>query len=175
LVGFGGERVERDGEKTEEVKLEWTTAQEIGNKGFEVQVSDNGLAYRNIAFVDGKGNSATVSSYQLAVNNANDGYYRLRQIDFDGKFSYSPVVFVEGVETLNVYPNPSKGVFTIAVGKSVTTSSARLLNAQGVQVWAGKLQEAQTTVYATNLPTGMYFLHTVVAGKAKVTKMVIER
>ncbi len=169
LVTFGGERREQAGEKTEEVKLTWATASEVSNKGFEIQVSDNAQTFKKIAFVEGRGNSTTVSSYQLAVSNPNDGYYRLKQVDFDGKFSYSPIVFVEGVETLKVYPNPNSGTFTISVGKDKLDLPASLLNAQGVEVWRG----TQTEVKA-NLPAGMYFLHTTVAGKTKITKVIIE-
>jgi hypothetical protein len=92
-------------------------------------------------------------------------------MDFDGKFSYSPVVFVEGVETLKIYPNPSNGTFTISVGKEQLESPARLLNAQGKEVWSG----TQTEVHANNLPAGIYFLHTTVAGKTKITKVIIEK
>ena len=170
LLTFGGERIEQAGERTEAVKLTWTTASEIGNKGFEIQVSDNAQTFKNIAFVEGRGNSTTVSSYQLAVINPNDAYYRLKQIDFDGKFSYSPIVFVEGlVGEVKIYPNPNNGTFTVLVGKGKLDLPARLLNAQGVEVWRGIQTEVKT-----NLPAGMYFLHTTVAGKTKVTKVVIQ-
>ena len=169
LVTFAGERVEQAGEPTEDVKLAWTTASEINNKGFEIQVSDNAQTYKTISFVEGRGNSTTVSSYQLAVSNPNDGYYRLKQMDFDGKFSYSPIVFVEGMAgKVLVYPNPNNGTFTISVGKDKLDLPARLLNAQGVEVWRGTQTEVKT-----NLPAGMYFLHTIVAGKAKITKVIV--
>jgi hypothetical protein len=173
LLGLKGERVEGwKGEMTEEVKLTWETASEINNKGFEVEMSENGRDYTKITFIEGKGNSTTVSSYQLSVSNPSDGYYRLRQVDFDGTFSYSPVVFVEGlVGKVIVYPNPNNGTFTISLGKEKLDSPAHLLNAQGKEVW----RSVQTEVRTTGLPTGMYFLHTIVAGKVQVTKIIIEK
>jgi Secretion system C-terminal sorting domain len=171
LLGLKGERVSGSQGLTEEVRLEWATSSEVNNKGFEVEVSNDGLAYEKIAFVEGAGNSVSVKSYALNVKNENDGYYRLRQIDFDGKYAYSPIVFVEGIETLKVYPNPNNGAFTISVGKNKLDLPARLLNAQGKEVWRGM----QTEVRTTGLPTGMYFLQTTVAGKTKVTKVVIEK
>ena len=173
LVNFNGERIEKAGEKTEEVKLTWATASEVSNKGFEIQVFDNAQTFKTIAFIEGRGNSTSVSSYRLAVSNPNDGYYRLKQLDFDGKFSYSPIVFVEGIEFLKVYPNPNNGTFKVVCGTQTTADKldlpARLLNAQGVEVWRGIQTEVKT-----NLPAGMYFLHTTVAGKNRVTKVIIE-
>jgi hypothetical protein len=172
LLGLKGERVEGlRGESTEDVRLEWATSSEINNKGFEVEMSADGLAYKKIAFVEGKGNSTTIQPYSHTTLQPNDSYYRLKQVDFDGKYSYSPIVFVEGVDALKVYPNPNKGAFTISVGKDKLNSPARLLNAQGKEVWRGM----QTEVSTKDLPTGMYFLQTTVAGKAKVTKVVIEK
>ncbi len=67
-----------------------------------------------------------------------------------------------------VYPNPNNGTFTISVGKDKLDLPARLLNVQGVEVWRGVQTEVKT-----NLPAGMYFLHTIVAGKAKITKVIV--
>jgi hypothetical protein len=173
LVKFTGERAtDSQGALNEEVNLAWQTASEINNKGFEVEMSENGRDYTKIAFVEGKGNSTTVKSYELRVHNADDTYYRLKQIDFDGKFAYSPVVFVEGIETLKVYPNPNKGTFTVAIQKSANTP-ARLYNLQGMEVWKDKLPTEKTELML-NLPTGLYFLQIVERGKNKVVKIIIE-
>ena len=178
LLYLKGERIEQAGEKTEEVKLTWATASEVSNKGFEIQVSDNTQIFKTIAFKEGAGNSISVNSYHVTFNNASDAYYRLKQLDFDGTFSYSPIVFVEGIEILAVYPNPNNGTFKVVCGTQTTADKldlpARLLNAQGTEVWKGDLPNAQTEV-KTNLPAGVYFLHTTVAGKVKVTKVIIEQ
>ncbi|TAE08887.1 MAG: T9SS C-terminal target domain-containing protein, partial [Bacteroidetes bacterium] len=69
-----------------------------------------------------------------------------------------------------VYPNPSNGAFNISVGKDKLDSPTRLLNAVGKEVWQGM----QTEVRTTNLPAGIYFLHTTVAGKTNITKIAIQ-
>jgi hypothetical protein len=136
-------------------------------------MSENGLAYQKIAFVEGRGSSNTPIDYQLTTINQKDGYYRLRQIDFDGKYSYSPVVFVEGVNITKVYPNPNNGTFTISVGKEDLDLPARLLNPQGVE--SPLTSEGGTYRVGKDLPSGVYFLHTTVAGKTKITKVVVSR
>ncbi|TAD94320.1 MAG: T9SS C-terminal target domain-containing protein [Bacteroidetes bacterium] len=184
LTGLKGGRVEGlNGEKTEEVKLEWTTASEINNKGFEIQVSENAQTYKTIAFVDGAGNSNAPKNYQLTTINQNDGYYRLKQLDFDGTFSYSPVVFVEGMAgKVVVYPNPNNGTFTISTQSPLTPeggiTQAKLFNAQGIEVPFKISPSGQGALEVSISPSGqgaLYFLHTVVAGKVKVTKIVVER
>jgi hypothetical protein len=170
LLGLKGERVQKGEEPTKEVKLDWSTASEINNKGFEVEMSEDGLAYQKIAFIEGRGNSTTIQPYSHTTIQPYDRYYRLKQVDFDGSFSYSPIVFVEGIDALKVYPNPNNGTFTISVGKDKLESPARLLDAVGKEVWRG----VQTEVRTTGLPAGIYFLHTTVAGKTKITKVVIQ-
>lgn len=171
LVAFKGKRIERGGERTNEVKLEWSTAQEIHNKGFELQMSKNGLTYQNITFVEGKGNSTTTQSYSYITLQPNDAYYRLKQIDTDGTYTYSPTVFVEGMETLHIYPNPNQGTFNVL---GITTGQTlSLRNAQGKEVWAGKAETDTITI--KDLPAGIYFLHTITAGKAEITKIVIKK
>ncbi|TAE51302.1 MAG: BspA family leucine-rich repeat surface protein, partial [Cytophagales bacterium] len=63
LLGWRAERLERGGEKTEEIKLSWETATEINNKGFEIESSENAVSFTKIAFVDGAGNSNNLKNY----------------------------------------------------------------------------------------------------------------
>lgn len=96
------------------VILNWTTATEVNNQGFEVERSaSNENNWRTIGFSDGKGTTTEIQHYSFIDKNldAASYSYRLKQVDFDGTFAYSPVVEVEVSVPLEYaleqnYPNP---------------------------------------------------------------------
>jgi len=101
----------------QQVNLEWETEQEINNSHFEIERSFTGNGFVKIARVVSAapdGNSNTLSQYQLTDNNDHAGksYYRIAQVDIDGKVKYSDVRMVNGVgdkASLRLWPVPSKG------------------------------------------------------------------
>lgn len=97
------------------IELKWSTASEINNAGFEVQRSKDGVQFENLQFVDGNGNSQEILEYNFIDKDAKLGesyFYRLRQIDFDGKFEFSDIIKASLNENATVigdiYPNPSE-------------------------------------------------------------------
>ncbi len=95
------------------VELNWATASEKNNKGFEIQKSSDGSNYMVIGFVNGNGTSTEQNSYSYVDNNNNAGmyYYRLKQLDYDGTFEFSSAVSVEVTAPVEFalnqnYPNP---------------------------------------------------------------------
>ena len=110
------------------VKLNWQTATEINNYGFEVERqilkqanNDNYISWEKIGFVTGNGNSNSPKSYSFDDKTAVFGKYsyRLKQIDNDGKFEYSRVIEVdmdlpENFELSQNYPNPFNPSTTIS-------------------------------------------------------------
>lgn len=108
LVNFDG-RLEGD-----MTKLEWKTASEVNNAGFDIERSEDGKNYKSIGWVDGKGNTPIPNNYNFDDKTLRTGktyYYRLRQVDFSGQFEYSPLVtitvFGDGPVVSEFYPNPS--------------------------------------------------------------------
>ena len=96
------------------VDVKWITASEINNDYFTVERSKNGIDFETVQIVDGAGTSNQMLEYfdtdQSPLNGVS--YYRLKQTDFNGDFSYSAIVPVnisgEGKE-IGIYPNPSDG------------------------------------------------------------------
>jgi hypothetical protein len=106
------------------VVLNWATATEINNDGFEIEHSQNGASFETIGWVPGNGNSKDRIDYQFIHDNPFIGvnYYRLKQYDFDGAFEYSPLVTVnvqpdpKGKIQVKVWPNPvENGEFNLLV------------------------------------------------------------
>ena len=103
--------------------LKWRTATESNNRGFELQRSTNSSAFSTLGFVPTKaasGNSTAELSYQYTDKKpfATGSYYRLKQVDFDGKFSYSNIVFIKGepiteLVLTSLYPNPTNQLLNV--------------------------------------------------------------
>ena len=78
-------------------QLEWVTASEINNDGFEVLRSVDGKNFRYLGWVSGNGNQTTIHEYSYEDYTIEKGvtyYYRLKQIDYDGQWEYSKIVYV---------------------------------------------------------------------------------
>lgn len=80
-----------------EVFLKWSTATELNNKGFEVQKSFDGATFTDIGFVKGAGNLSQINNYNFSDAELKSGsnYYRLKQMDNDGRFTYSSVIKID--------------------------------------------------------------------------------
>ena len=104
-----------------QVLLKWATASELNNRFFIVERSTDGNDYASIGVVDGKGTTTSANTYSLTDTDPFYGanYYRLKQVDFDGKYEYSEIetVIISGNEIpdLIVYPNPVVNTTTLRV------------------------------------------------------------
>jgi hypothetical protein len=142
--------------------LTWQTASESNNQGFQIEKSLDGSVFKSIGFVKGIGNSNVSNDYDFRDNDfSKSAYFRLKQIDFDGKYSYSPTVYVEKsqvgkVKTL-VYPNPSLGKFY--VDHVTDIKNITVFNLTGQAVFNQNVNEAERTeIDVSNLATGLYFV-----------------
>jgi hypothetical protein len=105
------------------VNLNWTTATELNNRGFEVErsiKSQNQLEWVTVGFVEGRGTTTEAQNYNFIDRNIDAGsyFYRLKQMDFDGTYEYSQRVEVEVLRPLDYaleqnYPNPFNPTTTI--------------------------------------------------------------
>src|SRR5690606_4067462 len=93
--------------------LIWETASEFNNEGFRILHSKDAQYWDQESFVSGSQNRASGNNYTYTIQNSGD-YYRLEQVDFDGKSSLSEIVSTSSItEKLSLFPNPSTGVIYI--------------------------------------------------------------
>jgi len=114
----------------------WETASEIGNEKFIIEGTDDGIHFRDVAWVSGAGYSNTPLHYEyhMPADAPRNFYYRLKQVDYDGKTTVSDMVSgcPEKVTKASIYPNPNNGIFSIST-KGVYTYV--LMNALGQNLW----------------------------------------
>lgn len=144
-----------------DVNLEWETATEINNSHFEIQRSADGRSYETIGTVGGHGNTSRVISYEYTDGSPLSGrsYYRLKQVDLDGAFEYSPVeeVTFGGNGELKIFPNPAASGTEINIRGS-KIRSVRVYNMVG-QLLINETYDRpvnQVTLRSSKLPQGMY-------------------
>ncbi len=163
LISFTGEV--RDGA----VHLSWRTASELNNAGFEVERKSQGGSWNTLGFVRGAGTTTEGQSYTFVDNSASGVVqYRLKQVDFDGRFEYSNVIEVNAglpktFELSQNYPNPFNPTTVIAyqlpVASEVKLEVYDVLGRKVMTLVNGR-QDAGSynlTLNASNLASGVYF------------------
>jgi len=174
----------------DDVTLNWSTATETNNQGFEVQRS-NGGEFEPIAFVNGNGTTTEVHLYSYIDRNVKDGSYsyRLKQVDYNGSFEYSNVVEVEW-RAFNSYlleqnyPNPFNPSTKIKYSiPPVGTQRAVSVQIKVYDVLGNEIETLvneeksagtyEVTWYAENLPSGVYFYQFSVGSYIETKKMLL--
>ncbi|NWF89993.1 MAG: T9SS type A sorting domain-containing protein, partial [Ignavibacteriaceae bacterium] len=152
------------------VTLNWTTATESNNRGFEVQKKQSSGDFVTIAFVQGNGTTQKAQTYAYTDKNLESGKYsyRLKQLDFDGSYSYSKTAEVEikvpaKFALSQNYPNPFNPSTKISYEIAKETNvSLKVYDAIGNEV-ATLVNETKTPgayeviFNAANLSNGVYF------------------
>lgn len=145
--------------------LSWISENETDNAGFEIERSTDGIQFEKIGFVSGKGNSSSRQEYSFAdqVNVPATAYYRLKQLDVNGGFTYSAVVIIRRLQGLDLqaYPNPFTNRLFVEM-KNMNSSNIKSLQLMDV---TGRLYPV-SVAYTVNgfvlntdqLPGGVYFL-----------------
>ena len=163
--------------------LNWSTATETNNLGFEVQRKSDG-DYRTIGFVDGYGTTTEIQNYSFADIKLVTGlyHYRLKQIDFDGKFEFSEEIEVEFLIPAKFvlkqnYPNPfnpsTQIRYSIANSEFVNLT---VYNSLGEKV-AGLVNESKpageytVTFDAGNFSSGIYIARITAGSFIQIIKM----
>jgi photosystem II stability/assembly factor-like uncharacterized protein len=166
------------------VILNWVTATELNNQGFEVERSFDNQNFKEIGFVPGYGTTTENKFYSFSINilPSQKEYFRLKQVDFDGTFEYSSTVEVEGTAPTEFslkqnYPNPfnptTKIGFTLPAESNVKIVVYNLIGQKVAEIVNSKYSAGSHSVdfNASTLSSGIY-LYKIEAGSfTSVKKM----
>jgi hypothetical protein len=173
------------------VTLNWVTASEINNHGWDVErrIKNNEnifTEWTKTGFVEGSGNTTESVSYSFSDKNVTSGVfqYRLKQIDFDGTFTYSDIAEVEvngptEFALFQNYPNPFNPETVIRFELPVSSFvNLKIYNAVGEEVATLINQQMESGVYlwnfdAVNYPSGLYIYRLHAGDKVFTKKMML--
>ncbi len=145
--------------------VEWSTANELNSKLYEVEWSTDGNSFAKIGSVNAAGNTSSNSIYDFTHSNPASGinYYRIKQIDNDGRFKYSVVVKLiyenaNSFSKISIYPNPASNFITVKLPENEKVL-LQIFDAQGKQVMTQNVaNQASVKLDVTLLAKGNYVL-----------------
>jgi len=152
-------------------QLVWQTALEVNNDYFQVEYSTNGVDFEAIGKERGQGESYDLVTYSFTHDAPAKGmnYYRLKQVDFDGGFEYSPVVTVEMLgKGVSIYPNPATDVINVQV--EAEAARVEIFNINGQLIQTQVLDNGIIAI--ANLVEGQYVLRVIAGNEVMTTTFV---
>jgi hypothetical protein len=144
------------------ITISWATTSETNNNYFTVEKFDESNYYETVVIINGAGNSNSLLNYTAIDIDPSSGvsYYRLKQTDFDGKFSYSNLVKVDFEKSLdiNIYPNPfiTNATIMITDASQMNNYELRIYDVLGTEVMNTIIIKQLTAIETNNLPSGIY-------------------
>ncbi len=170
LVEFSGSS------KKGQVVLNWETSSEGNNDGFSVERSFDGKQFNAIGFVKATSANNNGGNYEYIDNSVSlstsIAYYRLNQLDLDGKSEYSKVIAVKRNETATAhfYPSVTTGTLTVETGSDIA-SSVKITDVSGRTVFT-KLISGTEKLDVSALKAGVYILSFNYAGALTTGKFI---
>jgi hypothetical protein len=172
--------------QNQQVILNWVTASELNNNGFEIQRSIGNSEFATVGFVKGTGTTTIQQEYSFSERNLSNGNYtyRLKQIDFNGMFEYSNTIEVEILNVNNYaliqnFPNPFNPTTKIGyILKDRTNVKVVVMNSLGeeIAVLANDIQDQgfhELEFNAVNLSSGIYFYSIQTMQYSETKKMIL--
>jgi len=177
LISFTAQKMEYA------IQLDWQTASEENNAGFEIHKSTDGSDWEIIGWMDGRGTTEVLQNYEFTDRSpyVADNYYRLKQIDYDGKFEFSNIVNVKGEAldvAIQVIPNPSPGDLEITVANPNNSKMlVTLFNSRGEIVFRSQLidNELAWRNHFNLKKAGLYFLSVQIGKEVFSEKVLVAR
>lgn len=160
------------------VRLDWSTLSEKNNDYFIIQKLDNTQhAWWDISTIDGMGTTDQLTNYSYTDEYVSNGhhYYRIKQVDYDGKYTLSKTVSIiknnEGYIAVELSPNPVIDKLNISGAKN---RDYEILSSEGKIVDFGFIKNNSYTIPIKGLDDGVYFLKMVSESNQEVIKFIVQ-
>lgn len=164
-------------------EISWSTAQEFNCDYFEIQRSEDAGGFATVGRLKGQGNSNEQYDYLFTDKEYKSvkNYYRFKQVDFNGKYTYSNMVMVDNEKeevNLNhgfeIYPNPVTDILNIKLQHNTAQTTIRVVDAFGQFINTGIMREEKGyAIDMSGYSNGVYFI-AVVTSEGAATKSFIK-
>ncbi|MBK7966312.1 MAG: T9SS type A sorting domain-containing protein [Bacteroidetes bacterium] len=143
--------------------LEWTTSSEINNDYFTIEKSLSGTQFENIGIVDGAGNSTLLKQYQFKdmLPGKELSYYRLKQTDFNGSYSYSNIIAIQPNKKSGIgytYNGSDQQLMVFCYECSNENYNIDIIDAMGRSIHQSIFSGNNTIINADQFAKGYYFI-----------------
>lgn len=148
-----------------DIKLEWITLTETNNDFFTILKSQNGLSFDELDKIDGKGTTTIAHKYNYIDYYPYSGYnyYKIKQTDYNGDYSYSNVETVyynEKYEFISIYPNPTYG--TIYIESSLKEPfDVKIYDVKGICLFNSEFPSLKINQIDLDFPIGFYYISVI--------------
>lgn len=157
LVNFYSETI------NDRILFSWVTASETNNDYFTLEKSKDGLSWSAFKKITGSGNSNKTLYYEAYDSGPFSGttYYRLKQTDYDGQFSFSEVISVVSIDKFDAYPNPVRSTLFVRVEDAKDSQQVQLINSLGQTIKSLTITNENNIIQmiVDDLESGIYYLH----------------
>jgi len=163
--------------------LSWATATETNNKYFTIEKSNDGTNFEAFKQVNSEalnGNSTTHLNYKACDISPYSGinYYRLKQTDYNGYYTYSNIAQVsfDKHSFVSIFPNPASNIVYINVSTDYDNANLKFTDALGREILSQKISSSSAnSINTSGLTAGMYYLIIDNGSKTHKTKVTIQK
>jgi len=174
-VTWGGFTAEKD---KATAHLTWKTTLELNTDKFMVERSADGISYTAIGLVKAAGSSNSTISYQYDDIAPLQGinYYRIKQLDKDGQFDYSPIRYLTfgDANGVSITPNPAKDKITVTVAGNTKPLKVYLVTNTGQRLTSYDMPGASLNIILPPLAAGVYYVRIEGPGTSSQHKLIIK-
>ena len=160
--------------------LEWSTSSEANSNYFELEKSFNKINFHRIAKIAAAGNSNSLQAYSYLDREppSEQNYYRLKMVDIDGGFIYSPTILIKNLsagQNIWVLNNPFNTSVKLRFVKTCNKIQFNLISISGARLYHKEFEsvnECELDFSSLNLARGTYFLQADLDGRSFTRKLI---